>query len=224
MNSPLPEIVWLLRHAETTAPHVFNGHESDVLLSTFGEAQADAIAEWFVSFRPTAVVSSAMTRAIQTANPIAARCGVPSSIEPDLHERKIGAMAGTPFSHTDGPWFLTVKEWSGGNPAFSTPGAESFEELNARIVPVWDRVMAAHAGERVVVVAHGIVVKILLLHLLEKGDPRAWGKIGRIQNVAVSGLRPTTDGWHAEPLLHVPENVARIAELFPSSLGIRSEG
>jgi probable phosphoglycerate mutase len=224
MNPSLPEMVWLLRHAETTAPHVFNGHESDVLLSELGEAQSEAIAEWFVPLRPTAVVSSAMRRAMQTARPIAERCGVPATFEVDLHERKIGAMAGQAFSLTDGPWPATVKEWSSGNAAFTTPQAESFADLNARIIPAWNCVMAAHPGGRVVIVAHGIVVKILLLHLLEGGDPRAWGKIGRIQNVAVTGLKPLPSGWQAEPLLYLPESVARLTELFPSSPSVRSEG
>ncbi len=224
MKSELPEMVWLLRHAETTAPHVFNGFESDVPLSALGEAQSEAVAEWFLPHRPTAVVSSAMQRAIQTAKPIAERCKSLATVERDLHERKIGAMAGQAFSLTHGPWPDTVKAWSNGNASFTTPGAESFDDLTARILPAWNRVLAGHPGERVVIVAHGIVVKVLLLNLLEGGDPRAWGKIGSIRNVAVTGLEPSRGGWHADPILHLPETVERLTEDFPSLSIPRSEG
>lgn len=216
---PLPDRVWLLRHAETTAPHVFNGAESDVELSEFGLRQSAAAADWFRDHRPTVVVSSAMRRAVDTAAPIAAACGVPHQIEPALHERRIGAMAGQPFALHDGPWADTVAEWTAGNTAFTTPGAESFDDLAGRLVPAWERVVSAHPGGRVVVVAHGIVCKVLLLSLLDGWDVTGWGKLGRSANVAVSELLPHPGGrWRAVRLLTVPEPVAALTEI-PSPAG-----
>ncbi len=205
----LPERVWLLRHAETTAPDVFNGAESDVDLSALGERQAATVADWFRQHSPTVVVSSAMIRAIRTAAPIAAACGVPHTHEPRLHERRIGALAGTSFATEGGPWNDTLAAWTAGDTTFTTPGAESFDELRARLVPAWERVCAAHPGGRVVIVAHGIVCKVLLLCLLDGLGPTNWGKLGRVANVSVSELVPMASGkWHAEKLLTVPEGVA----------------
>jgi probable phosphoglycerate mutase len=216
----LPERVWLIRHAETTAPHVFNGAESDVDLSLLGFQQAAAVAAWFQQHRPTAVVSSAMVRAINTALPIAAACGVPHSVVPALHERRIGSLAGMPFDTQIGPWHDTVAEWSAGNTAFTTQGAESFDDLVGRLLPAWDQVCAAHPGGRVVVVAHGIVCKVLLLSLLDGHGVTAWERMGRSTNVSVSELVPTVGGkWTAEKLLHVPEPVA----LLNPATGTRGE-
>lgn len=215
----LPNRVWLLRHAETTAPHVFNGAESDVGLSALGFRQATAVADWFRDHRPTVVASSGMRRAIDTAAPIAAACGVPHHVEHHLHERSIGPMAGQPFALHDGPWAETVTHWTAGNTTFTTPGAESFDELARRLVPAWERVISAHPGGRVVIVAHGIVCKVLLLSLLNGWDATGWGKLGRSANVAVSELTPHPEGkWHAERLLVVPDPVATLAEI-PSSNG-----
>jgi probable phosphoglycerate mutase len=206
-----PERVWLLRHAETTAPHVFNGAESDVDLSELGLLQSAAAADWFTRHRPTAVVSSAMLRAVRTAAPIAAACGVPHTTHPLLHERRIGAMSGMPFDTQLGPWKDTVAAWTVGNTAFTTPGAESFDELAARLVPAWEEVCAAHPGGRVVVVAHGIVCKVLLLCLLADHGATAWGKLARSLNLSVSELVPNADGtWTAEQLLVMPESVAAV--------------
>ena len=84
---------------------------------------------WFCRHGLTAVVSSAMRRAVDTAAPIAAACGVPHHLEPDLHERRVGAMAGQPFALHDGPWADTLANWTAGNTAFTTEGAESFDDL-----------------------------------------------------------------------------------------------
>jgi len=208
---PLPERVWLLRHAETTAPTVFNGAESDVDLSELGRLQSAAVAGWFPQHRPTAVVSSAMRRAVNTALPIAAACGVPHTTHPHLFERRIGPLAGQPFATQSGPWHDTVAAWTAGDTAFTTPGAESFDELAGRLLPAWDEVCAAHPGGRVVVVAHGIVCKVLLLSLLDGFGVAAWGRMGRSANVSVSELVPLTNGkWVAEQLLMVPDPVAAL--------------
>ena len=220
----LPERIWLLRHAETTAPHVLNGAESDVPLSELGFLQAEALAKWFVPHKPTAVVSSTMTRAIQTAAPIARDCSVPQSQEHLLRERIIGTLSGQPFHLAEGPWAETVRAWMGGNTAFTTEGAESFEDLKVRLHEGWNRAIRPHGGGRLVIVAHGIVCKVLLLTLLKGWDAGGWEKLGKVHNAAISELVPGGDGhWHAERLLEVPEGIAALRSLQTPG-AVRSEG
>lgn len=214
-----PECVWLARHAETAVPGVFHGAESDIGLSELGHRQAAAAADWFRDLRPTAVVSSGMLRARDTARPIAEACGIPHLIEPDLHERRVGALGGQSFSASEGPWADTVREWSSGNTAFTTAGAESFDEIAARVLPAWDRVAAAHAGGRVVVVAHGVVCKVLLLSLLEGWNPGGWVELGRVANLAVTELRPAGKRWEAAQLLVLPPPVSALTQGNPTGLG-----
>ena len=214
--------IWLTRHAETSAPTVFHGAESDIGLSDLGRRQTAAVAGWFAPLRPTAVVSSGMIRARDTAAPIAAACGVPHTIERDLHERRVGAMSGTSFSSASGPWPETIARWSAGETGFTTPGAESFDQLRARLVPALDRVVAAHSGGRVVVVAHGVVCKVLLLCLLPEYGPADWVRLGRIPNLAVSELRHDT-GWAAVRLLQVPPPVAALSDGAPTGVGDKSQ-
>lgn len=214
-----PECVWLLRHAETATPHVFHGAESDELLGELGQRQAEALGEWFVELRPTAVVSSAMRRAVATAVPVARLCGVPHMIEPGLHERRVGDFCGRAFAEVEGPWYDTVAHWTAGDTSFTTAGAESYDDLRTRLLDAWHRTVAAHAGARLVIVAHGIVCKVLLLELLPGHGPTAWAKLGRVPNVAVSCLRPTPIGYEAGPLLAVPESVLRLNGGLATGLG-----
>ena len=48
---------------------------------------------------------------MDTAAPIAAACGLPLHVEPALHERRIGALSGTPFTRTEGLWPATLRRW-----------------------------------------------------------------------------------------------------------------
>ena len=200
--------VWLARHAETTTPTVFHGAESDIGLSSHGERQALAAAEWFQTLRPTRLISSYMLRARRTAEPIARETGLPHLIESRFHERRIGDMSGQPFSTTDGFWPITVREWSSGNTAYTTPDAESFDDLRERLIDAWNDTMTAHAGERIVIIAHGVVCKVLLLCLLKDFGPKRWVELGRVPNLAVSELYGDSEtGWHAEQILQVPPPV-----------------
>jgi probable phosphoglycerate mutase len=216
--------IWLARHAETSVPTVFHGAESDIGLSDLGRRQAAAAGVWFAPRNVTAVVSSGMLRARATAAPIAAACGVPHLIEPDLHERRVGELSGTSFSSKGGPWPETIDHWEAGDTAYTTPGAESFDDLRRRLVPAFERVTAAHAGGRVVVVAHGVVCKVLLLCLLPGYGPGAWKRLGRVPNLAVSELGRTPAGWAATGLLQLPPPVAAVNDGAPTGVGEKSEG
>src|SRR2546421_790441 len=179
--------VLLLRHAETTHPHVFNGFESDVGLSRRGLRQALAIAPVLAAESPTAVVSSGMRRALETAHPIAEACGLPIRVEPDLHERKVGVLCGKSDEETGGLWTETVRRWQGGEPDFATEGAESFLDMQQRLLPVWERITAEHHGQTLVMVAHGMVKRVLLLSLLGWGL-KEWRRVGTTHNVGVCEL------------------------------------
>ncbi len=217
--------LWLVRHAETATPGLFHGAESDVGLSARGRRQADAAAAWYAGRRPTAVVSSGMRRAVDTAAPIAAACGVPHVVEPELHERRVGALSGTAFALTEGPWADTVRRWTAGDTAYTTDGAESFDELRARLIPAWERVATRFAGERVVVVAHGVVCKVLLLSVVDGRGPADWHAVGRVLNLAGCELRRADGRWVMGGPLAVPETVAALAAVTGEPpTGGRSEG
>lgn len=219
--------LWLVRHAESTSPHVFNGAEADVELSETGVRQAEALAQWFRKRQPTAVVSSGMRRAFDTAAPTARVCEVPHTVESDLHERRIGVLSGTEFRLDAGPWPETVRQWVSGNTAYTTPGAESFDDIVARCLPAIERVVAAHPSGRVAVVAHGVVCKVLLLRLLGGYGPADWSRLGAVSNVSVSELVPDGAGWRAERLLEVPETVLSLTvnlQIHPADvIRLRSE-
>jgi broad specificity phosphatase PhoE len=201
--------VLLLRHAETTHPHVFNGFESDLGLSPRGLRQARAIAPVLAAESPSALVSSGMRRALETAGPIAEVCGLPIRVEPDLHERKVGILCGKSDAETGGLWTETVRRWQDGEPGFTTEGAESFLDMQRRLLPVWDRVTMAFRGQALVVVAHGMVKRVLLLSLLGWGL-KGWPRVGTTHNVGLCELVHSEEGWRAVRINDLHEVIRRL--------------
>jgi probable phosphoglycerate mutase len=203
----MPTRVFLLRHAEAANPHIFHGAESDVDLSERGRRQAELIAPVLAAQVPQVVISSAMRRAVETATPIAHACGLELQIEPELHERRVGALVGTPTRGHDGVWPDTLRRWLSGDTSFALPGAESFDDIRRRVMPVWQRVTTEHTGKTLVIVAHGVVCRVLLLSLLPGYSISDWHDI-HIDNVAINELLHDGRSWRALRLNDLPAALA----------------
>ena len=92
------------------------------------------------------------------------------------------------------------------------------------LVPALERVARQFAGQRVVVVAHGVVCKVLLLALLANRGPAGWQALGRVANLAVSKLQFDGMVWTAERLLEVPPPVAELTAAHEARTGEKSQG
>src|SRR5205823_6065228 len=93
-------------------------------------------------------------------------CGVPLRIEPDLYERRVGELCGKTHAEAGPLWSETVRRWKAGELGYAPPGAESFLDVQGRAVPVIERLAAEFAGQTIAIVAHGHVIRVLLLSLL----------------------------------------------------------
>lgn len=204
----MPTRVWLMRHAQTYPPDVFHGFESDADLSELGYHQAATVAPIVAGYRPDVVYSSGMLRARRTAEPIAKLCGLPLLIEPDLHERKVGALSGKPVHPEMGGWPETVQRWVAGDTGYAPEGAESFDAVQKRVLPVWDRLTTKHKDQSIVIVCHGNVSRVLLLSLLKGHSVADWMSLGRIANVSISELIGDGREWQASYVAAVPDGVS----------------
>ena len=91
---------------------------------------------------------------------------------PRLEEDLAGALRGldveiAPAAVPEVDWVARVRD------AFRGFVAGSF-----RIVPAWERVIGRHRDKRLVVVAHGIVCKVLISNLV---PGQTWGSLGSIR-------------------------------------------
>ncbi len=163
-------VLYLVRHGATEAnerrPYVLQGSGVDNPLSAAGEAQAAAVAELLSRIPLAAVYCSRMRRAAQTAAAIAAPHGFgPSSLDA-IQEVNVGRWEGL-------SWDDIRRDHPTEHDAFlATPGVvaylggESYADVLVRAEPVFAAVLERHVGQAVAVVAHNVVNRAYLSHLL----------------------------------------------------------
>ena len=191
--------ILLLRHAETSAPDRFHGAESDVGLGERGRRQAGAVAVVLAAERPAAIYTSAMRRAIETAVPIARACGLEPRIEADLHERRMGPLSGLSREEGLAAYTEAKQRWMSGDIEFTHPGGESFADIQRRVLPVLQRIADSARGETIVVVAHGVVIRVFLTSILEGHSVADFERFS-IDNTALNDLRFNRGSWTAAAL------------------------
>ncbi len=140
-----------------------------------------------------------MLRARQTAEAIALACALTPRIEPDLHERKMGPLSGLARDDALDAYTVAKQRWMAGDVDYSHEGGESYAQIRDRVVPVLKRIVAESVGQTIVVVAHGVVIRVLLGTLLEGHGPADFGTFA-IDNTAINDLRWDGSRWRAVAL------------------------
>lgn len=153
--------ILVLRHGQSVAD-IEKRHEgrADFPLTELGREQARLAASWIANnCPPTAIVSSPLKRASETARIVGAACGLIVEFDESLMEFNNGALAGLSFEEADRLYPLP----DGGRPPHErVPGGESLLEFRFRAEEVWSRLVAQHAeSERLLIVAHGGIISML---------------------------------------------------------------
>jgi len=169
----------LIRHGETDLNAARVLQWPDTPLGRRGQAQALALAARFTDRPPAAIASSDMTRARQTAAAISTATGVPVVETPLLGERSFGDLRGRRFDELG---FDPVADERG------PPGGESMAEFRARVglAMDWVRALRRRAGGDVLVVTHGLVIRVVLAELVCL--PAGISAPARLSNTSVSIL------------------------------------
>jgi ribonuclease H / adenosylcobalamin/alpha-ribazole phosphatase len=161
-----PTQVLLLRHGQTemSVQKRYAG-STDVPLNDTGMAQADAAARRLAGAGLDAIVSSPLLRTRQTAARVAARCGLPVEVDDGFRETDFGQWEALTFAEVRERWPDELTRWLA-DPLATPPGAENFADATARVLAALGRLLAAHAGRRVLVVSHVGPIKTLICSVL----------------------------------------------------------
>jgi probable phosphoglycerate mutase len=177
----------LIRHGETSAnlEGVWHG-STDTPLTSRGHAQAGRVAERLARdyADATAIYSSDLLRARDTATPIAQALGLALVTEPGLREYDLGAWEGRSYRelHEQHRLWDRMRD----DPHFAPHGGESPLAVAQRITGALQRIAARHAEARVIVVSHGGALSMAFGLLLD-GDYSRWRRV--MDNCAVTELR-----------------------------------
>ena len=205
----------LVRHGQTAwnLEGRAQGH-TDVGLDETGHSQALALAPYIAAMGPTALWSSDLTRARETADRLAQATGL--AVRPDarLREFDAGARAGLTEAEFAERYPDAHDSWRDGHVTGQVPGAETIAQVAARMVPALQEIWEATTdGETSVVVAHGACLRVSLLAFL--GWPESLlGSLRSLDNCGWSvleadphgrGIRLASYNETAHPASHGPD-------------------
>ena len=165
-----PTRLILVRHGSTehSADKRFSGR-NDLALNAAGEHQAAALARRAATFgEVSAVLSSPLRRARQTAEVLASALSLRVGTDDDLAEVDFGAWEGRTFAEVQRDRPAELSAWLASPEAAPAQG-ESFAAVAHRMRRARDAVIAAHPGETVVLVTHVTPIKTLLRIALDAG-------------------------------------------------------
>jgi alpha-ribazole phosphatase len=154
--------VGLLRHGEVKGGSRFRGSTDDPLTRA-GFAQMQTAthhdAHW------DRVISSPLARCAVFASAFARRQSLPCTLDPRLQEIHFGVWEGraaAELMQTDAG--ALTRFWS--DPLHNTPpDGEPLAHFQARVLDAWNDIVTAHAGQRILIVTHGGVIRVLICHV-----------------------------------------------------------
>ena len=191
--------VILLRHGQTdyNVDGRMQGH-LDSNLTAEGHDQAAAAAPVLAELAPDRVISSDLRRAVDTAEVVAAACGLPVKFDARLRETHLGQWQGRTVAEIDRDYPGAIAEWRS-DPAWAPPGGESRIAVVARSRPVVDELEAEFADARpetMLLVAHGGMIAGLVTDLMELPHS-TWPSFGGLGNCrwAVLARRDDHPRW-----------------------------
>lgn len=153
--------VFVVTHAQSEhhVQGVVGGwHDSE--LTALGHRQAIAIAERLaelVGAAPVEIYASDLKRAVQTAQPIAARLGVEATLMHGLREKSFGVAGGQPNAWLDQRFVPPPREGDRLDHHDGVAGAETRRQLFGRLFAAMDQILASTC-ETQVIVTHGFAL------------------------------------------------------------------
>ncbi|MFK7844771.1 MAG: histidine phosphatase family protein [Rhodothermales bacterium] len=164
--------LYLVRHGETdyNRQGIVQGRGVDVPLNELGRRQALALAERAAGFDLDVVYGSTLLRAKQTAQTVAKENqNKPLIFLNDLEEMSWGNYEGMEVTSDLRLEFDRLRdEWSSGNHDFAIGEGESALEVQTRGLRGLNYILERHQGERVMVVAHGRFLRVLIASILKE--------------------------------------------------------
>jgi probable phosphoglycerate mutase len=190
--------VVLLRHGRTewNATGRFQG-QLDAPLDGIGKAQAEAAAIAVAPMQPDGLVSSDLSRAVDTASAVSAECGLEAAVDPRLREINLGDWQGLTRAEARARFSEEYARWQAGEDA-RRGGGETYAEVGARCVEsINEWLDRLGPGSTLVAVTHGSAARATIGTMIGM-EPDTWWRLAPLSNCRWSLLADIGRGWRLE--------------------------
>lgn len=185
-------IIYLVRHGQTIWNHDmrFQG-TSDIELSDLGIKQAKMLAERFSDTKIDAIYSSNLNRAIDTAKIVAKTKKIDVIQKECLKEISFGDWEGLNKTQIDEKWPGALEKFFKDPIDCSIPNGENLLQVQKRTVDCLSGIIKENKARRILVVAHGAVIRVILADILQMNLSAIWNL--RQENTAVNIINSYND-------------------------------
>ena len=152
----------MIRHGEPEGGLVFRGTTDHALTERGHQQFATRIAmqdtDWQV------IISSPLRRCLESAQALATTRSLPLHIMPDFSEIHFGTWENRLVADVMAEQNIQ-QMWE--NPlSFCAPQGEPTQQLQQRAMAAWEHTIEQHRGQRILIVTHGGIMRVLAHHLL----------------------------------------------------------
>ncbi|HZG54741.1 MAG TPA: histidine phosphatase family protein [Pyrinomonadaceae bacterium] len=206
--------ILLIRHgqSEGNAERRFGGHTATPL-SALGRKEAEATARALGREAVTAIYSSDLRRAVETAAPLARALNLELTETDAFRERSVGHMEGLTFEEAaeqfpDEYAALLRRDFE-----HILDGGESYRQLLARAARRLDRAVADNHGGVIAVFSHTGTICILALHLLGALDAPMLRPVWlETANCGIARIQLRADGFVRINAINDTRHLSRLPE------------
>lgn len=193
----IPTRICFIRHGETdwNVEKRIQG-QIDTPLNDTGHRQALAMAFNAAHHPFSAIYSSDLIRARDTANMLAEKCGLDIIKLPQLRERHFGIFQGLTAKEGAIQFPAAYALYQARDPDYAFESGESMHKLAERVATAIKLMTLHHQGETVAAVTHGGLLDIL--YRKATGRPLHTPRDFDIPNCALNWFRVDEQGWHLE--------------------------
>jgi broad specificity phosphatase PhoE len=159
--------ILLIRHGQSqgNAEGRFGGHTATPL-SPRGRQQAEATAHALATEKISAIYSSDLSRAVETAMPLARLTGLDVEQTSAFRERSVGVMEGLTFEEAAAQHPEQYAALIRRDMEHVMLGGESYRQMLDRAAAHLDSIIEQHSSGQVAIFSHTGTICILSLHLM----------------------------------------------------------
>lgn len=159
--------LYLIRHGQSAgnAEGRFGGH-GPTPLSKLGEQQAKITAQTLAKEGISAIYSSDLYRAVQTAEPLGKLLDLPIIKTSAFRERNVGVLEGLTFDESKLEFPTDYYALVNRNIHHVITNGESYRHLLRRITGELKEILRCHHGEKIAIYSHTGTICFLTLHLM----------------------------------------------------------
>ena len=197
VSRPTATRICIIRHGETgwNVERRIQGH-IDVPLNATGRTQALAMAFNAAHHRFSAIYSSDLARAVETARVLAQREDHEVKLLPQLRERHFGIFQGLTAAQGAARHPQAYAHYVARDLDYDFRNGESLRRFSERVSEAMDWLVRHHGGQTIAAVSHSGVLDVV--YRRATGRPLTTPRDFTIPNCALNWFHFDGQGWHLE--------------------------